>query len=125
MESVYQFFIETIPGYPEDEAATYERLIYRQREAGDLFLGYFEGTKLIGVSTIKWRKAANFNIVDRVAIVQLKNRGAVLKHCNKKVKEKFLKFLRCELLFFESLCSIFFSTFVQHAILGIGCKKNQ
>ena len=37
-------------GYPANEAASYDQLVYRQREAPQLFLGYLEGSKLIGVS---------------------------------------------------------------------------
>lgn len=36
-------------GYPEDEAASLEAFIYRQKNAGDLFVGYFEDSKLYGV----------------------------------------------------------------------------
>ena len=36
-------------GFSAEEAASYPQLIYRYREAGDLFLGYFEGTQLVGV----------------------------------------------------------------------------
>jgi len=38
-------------GYPEDEAASLESLYYRQSNAGDLFLGYFEDSRLYGVCT--------------------------------------------------------------------------
>merc|ERR1712039_137982 len=34
--------------YPEDEAATLEKLRYRQKVAGDFFLGLFVGEELVG-----------------------------------------------------------------------------
>jgi len=35
-------------GYPEDEAASHEGLIYRQKEAGDFFYGAYKVDKLVG-----------------------------------------------------------------------------
>ena len=36
-------------GYPPDEAATYEMLVYRHAEAPDLLLGAYLNTELVGV----------------------------------------------------------------------------
>jgi hypothetical protein len=43
--------LDFFAGYPGDEAASLEALTYRQRYATDLFLGYFESSKLYGVGT--------------------------------------------------------------------------
>ncbi len=40
-----------LTGYPADEAASYSSIIFRQKRASELFLGYFEGYNLIGVGT--------------------------------------------------------------------------
>ena len=42
-----------IAGYPEDEAATYEMLLYRWKEAPDLTLAGFRGEEMIGVGNRK------------------------------------------------------------------------
>ncbi|KAK2187415.1 hypothetical protein NP493_166g03031 [Ridgeia piscesae] len=47
-DDIEQAYMLETEGYPADEAASYEQLVYRQREAPQLFLGYFEGSKLIG-----------------------------------------------------------------------------
>nr|AGX26123.1 arylalkylamine N-acetyltransferase [Callorhinchus milii] len=45
---VYSAWELETAGYPPEEAASLEILQYRQREAGELFPGYYINTKLIG-----------------------------------------------------------------------------
>ena len=40
------------PGYPDDEAASLQSLQYRQQHANDLFLGYYEDSLPMAVSSV-------------------------------------------------------------------------
>ena len=48
---LFVYISHGVVGYPADEAASYEQLVYRQQAATQLFLGYFEDNQLCGVSS--------------------------------------------------------------------------
>ncbi|ELU18274.1 hypothetical protein CAPTEDRAFT_185754 [Capitella teleta] len=47
-EDIDQAFNIESEGYPSDEGASHDALVFRQSEAPELFLGYFEGYQLKG-----------------------------------------------------------------------------
>ena len=47
--SLLTLYLPLFSGYPEDEAASYNTFIFRQKNASELFLGYFDGHQLLGV----------------------------------------------------------------------------
>lgn len=45
----FMVIIFYLSGYPEDEAATFDTMLYRHSEAPELNVGYFDNDELIGV----------------------------------------------------------------------------